>query len=101
MPSADQGYRLRAAGYLRKQVKRLAAQLAGARSGDNPECVHQARVASRRLRAGLRVVRECFAGCQRRLARHCASGADKLPLAPVDQSADRPLGPLACGGTVT
>lgn len=59
MSSADQGYRLLAAGYLRKQAKRLAAQLDGARRGDNLECVHQARVASRRLRAGLRVLREC------------------------------------------
>jgi len=59
MPTADQGYRLLATGYLRKQVKRLAAQLDGARRGDDPECVHQARVASRRLRAGLRVLREC------------------------------------------
>ena len=60
MPSADLGYRLLAARYLRKQAKRLAAQLDGARRGDNPECVHQARVASRRLRAGLRMFRECF-----------------------------------------
>jgi CHAD domain-containing protein len=60
MPSADQGCRLLAASYLRKQAKRLAAQLDGARRGDNPESVHQARVASRRLRAGLRMFRECF-----------------------------------------
>jgi len=60
MPSADQGCRLLAASYLRKQAKRLAAQIDGARRGDNPESVHQARVASRRLRAGLRMFRECF-----------------------------------------
>jgi CHAD domain-containing protein len=60
MPSPDQGYRLLAARYLRKQAKRLAAQLDGARRGDSPECVHQARVASRRLRAGLGMLRECF-----------------------------------------
>jgi CHAD domain-containing protein len=60
MPSADQGYRLLAASYLRKQAKRLAVQIDGARRADDAECIHQARVASRRLRAGLRMFRECL-----------------------------------------
>ena len=60
MPSIDQSYRLLAARYLRKQVKRLAAQIDGARRADDPECIHQARVASRRLRAAIRMFSNCF-----------------------------------------
>ncbi|MHC4177505.1 MAG: CHAD domain-containing protein [Planctomycetota bacterium] len=60
MSSVDQSYRLLAAKYLRKQAKRLAAQIDGARRADDPECVHQARVASRRLRAAMRMFSDCF-----------------------------------------
>ena len=60
MPTAvDDGYRLLAAQCIRKQTKRLAAQLDGVRRGDNIEFVHDARVASRRLR----VVFDVFACC--------------------------------------
>ena len=59
-PSADDSYRFLAARYLRKQAKRLATQIDGTRKGDDPECVHQARVASRRMRAALRVFDGCF-----------------------------------------
>jgi CHAD domain-containing protein len=58
--SVDEGYRVLAAKYFRKQAKRLAEQAEGARKGDDPECIHQARVASRRLRAGMRMFGECF-----------------------------------------
>lgn len=58
--SVDQSYRLLAARYLRKQAKRLAAQIDRARRGDDAECVHQARVASRRLRAAMRMFSNCF-----------------------------------------
>jgi CHAD domain-containing protein len=60
MPPVDLSYRLLAAGFLRKQVKRLARQIDDARKADDPECVHQARVASRRLRAALRMFADCF-----------------------------------------
>ena len=60
MPPADQSYRMLAAKFLRKQAKRLAAQIDGSRRADDPECIHQARVASRRLRAGMRMFAECF-----------------------------------------
>ncbi len=60
MPSADQSYRLLAARYLHNQAKRLAEQIDGARRADDPECIHQARVASRRLRAGMRMFSNCF-----------------------------------------
>jgi CHAD domain-containing protein len=59
-PPLDQSYRLLAAKYLRKQAKRLAEQIDDARRADDPECIHQTRVASRRLRAGMRMFAECF-----------------------------------------
>lgn len=60
MPTAvDDGYRLLAAQCIHKQTKRLAAQLDGVRRGENVEFVHDARVASRRLRAVFRVFSCC------------------------------------------
>jgi CHAD domain-containing protein len=56
----DGSYRLLAARYLRKQTRQLVAHLDGVRAADDIEHVHQARVASRRLRAGLEVFPECF-----------------------------------------
>jgi CHAD domain-containing protein len=56
----DRSYRWMAARYARKQAKQLGEQLPGIRKADDVECVHQARVASRRLRAALRVFRDCF-----------------------------------------
>lgn len=58
--SVDKGYRVLAAKYLRQQAKRLARQLDGVRKSEDTECVHQARVASRRLRAGMQMFRGCF-----------------------------------------
>jgi len=54
------GFRLLGARYLRKQARRLARELDGARRSENVERVHQARVASRRLRAALGLFRDCF-----------------------------------------
>ena len=45
---------------MRKQLTRLFGQVAGIRCNDDVECVHQARVASRRLRAALCVFASCF-----------------------------------------
>ena len=56
----DGSYHLLAARYLRKQARRLVEQLQGVREADDVEYVHQARVASRRLRAGLQVFSDCF-----------------------------------------
>jgi CHAD domain-containing protein len=56
----DGSYRLLAARYIRKQTRQLLKQLDGVRDSDDFECVHQARVASRRLRAGLKLFPECF-----------------------------------------
>jgi len=65
--SVDEGYRLLAAKYLGEQAKQLAEQLDGARRGDDVEFVHQARVASRRMRAVMRMCGGCFK--PKRLAR--------------------------------
>ena len=58
--AVDESYRLLAARHLRLQVSALSEQVEGARKGEDIECVHQARVASRRLRAVLRMFRDCF-----------------------------------------
>jgi len=59
-PSVDASYQLLAARYVRKQTKQLSGQLGGIRKGEDIEFVHRARVASRRLRAALRMFRDCF-----------------------------------------
>lgn len=56
----DSGYRLLAAKYLRRQAKQLAEQLDGVRAAEDIEFVHRARVATRRLRAALRMFAGCF-----------------------------------------
>lgn len=52
----DDGYRLLAAGCFRKQAKQLADQLDGVRQAEDIEYVHRARVASRRLRAMIKLL---------------------------------------------
>ena len=56
-PSNDDSFRFLAARYFREQAKCLATELVGVRAADDVERVHQARVASRRLRAALVVFR--------------------------------------------
>jgi CHAD domain-containing protein len=56
----DAGYRLLAAKYVRKQAKQLRAQFDGICAAENIEFVHRARVASRRLRAAMRIFGKCF-----------------------------------------
>ncbi len=56
----DESYRYLAAKYVRKQARQLATQLKGVRKAEDIECVHQARVASRRLRAALGMFDGCF-----------------------------------------
>jgi CHAD domain-containing protein len=57
----DSGYRLLAARYIRRQAKQLAEQFDGLRAAEDIEFVHRARVATRRLRAALRMFHGCFA----------------------------------------
>lgn len=56
----DPSCRLLAAQYLRKQCKQLMAQFPGVREATDIECIHHARVASRRLRAALGIFGECL-----------------------------------------
>ena len=57
----DPGYRILAAQYVRRQAKQLAEQLEGVRAAEDIEFIHRARVATRRLRAALRMFDGCFA----------------------------------------
>lgn len=57
----DSEYRRFAAKYIRRQVTQLAKQLDGVRAAEDIEFVHRARVATRRLRAALRMFERCFA----------------------------------------
>ena len=61
----DASFRLLAARYIRKQAKQLSVQLEGVRRADDVECVHQVRVASRRLQAALKMFRDCLEPGQR------------------------------------
>lgn len=58
--SFDPNVQLLAAQYLRKQCKQLSGQVNGIRQGTDVEFVHRARVATRRLRAALRIFADCF-----------------------------------------
>jgi CHAD domain-containing protein len=56
----DWCYRQLAAKYIRRQAKQLAEQLDGIRAAEDIEYVHRARVATRRLRAAMRMFGDCF-----------------------------------------
>jgi CHAD domain-containing protein len=56
----DANYLALAAKYVRRQAKQLGEQLGGVCTAEDIEFVHRARVASRRLRAALRMFRDCF-----------------------------------------
>jgi len=58
--AVDKSYRLLGARFLRKHARRLAAQLEPSCLAEDVEAVHQARVASRRLRAALEMFADCF-----------------------------------------
>jgi len=60
MVNSDASFQLLACRYLLKQLNGLFGQVAGIRRNDDVECVHQARVASRRIRVALRVFESCF-----------------------------------------
>ena len=62
--AVDESYQLLAARYLRKQTKQLVGQFEGIRESVDIEFVHRGRVASRRLRAALRMFAD-FAGAGR------------------------------------
>ena len=56
----DASYQLLACLYLREQLDKLRQELRGVRRNREIEPVHQARVASRRMRAALRMFGNCF-----------------------------------------
>ncbi|HLA85143.1 MAG TPA: CHAD domain-containing protein [Thermoguttaceae bacterium] len=58
--AVDKSFRLLGARFLRKHAKRLEAQLEPVCAAEDVEAVHQARVASRRLRAALEMFADCF-----------------------------------------
>ena len=60
--SVDPSYGVLAARNIRKQANALSRQIDGTRTGEDVECLHQARVASRRLRAALSTFRDCWPG---------------------------------------
>lgn len=60
METPDDSYRLLACCYLQKQLYALTKELEGSQRAEDTECVHQARVASRRMRAGLAMFDGCF-----------------------------------------
>lgn len=60
MATIDPSYQLLACQYLRKQLDTLVKEIRGVRENRDIEPVHQARVASRRMRAALRMFAECF-----------------------------------------
>lgn len=68
-------YRLLAAQYVRKQLKQLRSQFDGIRSAENVEFVHHARVASRRLRAAIRMFSDCF---PRKMVKRWGKGIRRL-----------------------
>lgn len=53
--TSDEEVCLLAAKHFRRQAKQLTKQFDGIRAAEDIECIHRARVASRRLRAGLRM----------------------------------------------
>jgi CHAD domain-containing protein len=56
----DQSFQLLACRYLHGQLEKLQKELIGACTGDDIEYVHQSRVASRRMRAGLIFFEKCL-----------------------------------------
>ncbi len=58
--TVDTSYQFLACQYIKVQIRELSRHLRGARLARNTEYVHQARVASRRLRAALGMFSGCF-----------------------------------------
>jgi CHAD domain-containing protein len=56
----DRSYQLLACKYLHIQLEKLQKGLSGAKIAKDIECVHQSRVATRRMRAGLNFFDNCF-----------------------------------------
>ncbi len=64
MVTVDKSYQLLACKYMSRQLDKLMREMDQARKAQDIEHVHQARVASRRLRAAFNVFQECFSSQQ-------------------------------------
>ncbi len=81
----DQSYELLACTYIRTQLEQLQAQIEGAKQAEDIEFIHQARVATRRLRAGFNLFAQCFPAKRlktwqqkiRRITKRLGSARDK------------------------
>jgi len=60
MNVCDDNYRLLCARSILENLDALIAQIPGVRRGDQPDRVHDMRVATRRLRASLKLCRACL-----------------------------------------
>lgn len=60
MVTADKSFQLYACKYISAQLKKLCSQIDGARIQKEVECVHQSRVASRRMRVAFEIFQTCF-----------------------------------------
>ncbi len=60
MEPTDKNYQLMACHYIDEQLIKLSREIDGAREGRDIECIHQSRVASRRLRAAFGIFENCF-----------------------------------------
>lgn len=60
MAIVDQSYQFLACSYLRSQLDALVTAIEGIRRDEDIECVHKARVATRRIRAALGMFADCF-----------------------------------------
>jgi len=103
----DAVYEVLAALYIRRQAKQLGKQLPGVCHAEDTEYIHRARVASRRLRAALRVFGDCFGKRTlqrwrrhiRRLARQLGDARDAdVQIQFLCGFLSQPLEPSVCRG---
>jgi CHAD domain-containing protein len=81
----DHSFQFLACKYLGGHLEKLQKELAGTRVAEDMECVHQSRVATRRLRAGLSFFEDCFSAkktkkwlCQmRKITRKLGTARDR------------------------
>jgi CHAD domain-containing protein len=60
MVTADRSYQMLACHYIDSQLEKLCKEIIDTRLQKNAECVHQSRVASRRIRAAFVIFNNCF-----------------------------------------
>ena len=73
MVVVDPSCRFLACRYLREQLDKLTREVQGVRTSDGIEPVHQARVASRRMRAAFEMFSDCFEAIIPVVSKLCSS----------------------------